>query len=149
MKILIIYRTKEDPVGKFVTGLKKNLEKAGHSVDIFSRNEDLHFTSLSSSMGGLKDFVAERDKKEDYNMIYTQDWSVAFPLLFPAKILFDKHYSLFHGHEEVGGTQSRVLQKITGNLLGSHLFVKTEELKKKFPKAIFSKDGLEILNLKD
>ena len=148
MKILILYRTVKDSVGKFVLDLKNNLEGKGHGVEIFSRNEDLHFSTLSSSMGGLKEFVTEKDRKNNYDIIYTQDWSIAFPLLLPAKTLFQKHYCLFHSHEEIGGTQSKILQKITGNLLGSHLLIKTEELKKKFPKAVLSKDGLEILNFK-
>mgnify|MGYP001601908264 CR=1 FL=1 len=70
------------------------------------------------------------------------------PLLFPAKALFQKHYCLFHGHEEIGVTQSKVLQKITGNLLGNHLLVKTEELKKRFPKSVLSREGLEVLDIK-
>lgn len=144
MKILLIYRTNEDETGKSMKVLKEALEKKGHSVRAVSRNEDLGLPSLTSSMDALKNFVINEDKKENYDIVYTQDWSIAFPLVFPSKVLFDKHYCLFHGTEEKGA-QSRIMQKIAGNLMGEHLFVKTEELKKKFSKAIFSKEGLDFL----
>lgn len=148
MKILILYRTQKDTTGKILPELKRELEKKGHKVELVSRNEDLHLPSLSSSMDGLKEFVIKKDKLGNYDIIYTQDWSIAFPLVFPSKVLFSKHYCLFHGAEEEGGAQSKILQKITGNLLNNHLLVKTYELKKRFPKAMLSEDGLEIVNLR-
>jgi len=147
MKILLLHRTKDDPTGEFVKNLKDSLEKNGHEIDVVSRNEDLNLSSLSGSMEGIKNFVRKKDEKENYDIIYTMDWSMAFPLLFPTKILFDKHYCLFHDFEKEGGAQSRIFQKITGNLLGDHLLVKTEDLKKRFKKAIFSQDGLKVVDL--
>ncbi len=149
MKILILYRTQKDATGKTIQKLKEDLEKRGNKIELVSRNEDLHLPSLSSSMDGLKEFVIKKDKTENYDIIYTQDWSIAFPLVFPTKVLFDKHYCLFHETEEKGGAQSRILRKITGNLLGNHLLVKTHELKGRFSKATSSKDGLEVINLKN
>lgn len=149
MKILILYRTQKDATGGFVKKIKEDLEKGGHKTELVSRNEDLHLPSLSSSMDALKEFVIKKDNLENYDIIYTQDWSIAFPLLFPSKILFDKHYCLFHDSEEKGGAQSKVLQKITGNLLGSHLLVKTPELKKRFSKSVLSENGLGVVHLKD
>ncbi|HUW44056.1 MAG TPA: hypothetical protein VMV95_03805 [Bacillota bacterium] len=148
MKILLLYRTKDDPTGKFAKNIKDALEKKGCEIDSISRNEDLHIFSLSGSMDGLKNFVIEKDKENNYDIIYTQDWSIAFPLLFPTKILFDKHYCLFHDFEKEGGAQSKIFQKITGNLLGNHLLVKTEELKRNFSKSIISSDGLKVIDLK-
>jgi hypothetical protein len=148
MKILILYRTDKDETGRFVKVLKANLEKREHIVEAVSRNENLSLPSLTSSMDALKEFVIKKNQKENYDLIYTQDWSIAFPLVFPSKILFDKHYCLFHEVEE-RGAQSKIMQKIVGNLLGSHLLVKTEKLKNKFQKAVFSKDGLEVLTFKD
>lgn len=142
MKILILHRTEEDPTGEFVKKLKNSLEKEGHEVNVISRNEHLNLSSLSSSMEGIKNFVRKKDEKENYDIIYTMDWSMAFPLLFPTKSLFDKHYCLFHDLEKEGGAQSKIFQKITGNSLGNHLLVKTEELKRKFQKAILSSDGI-------
>ena len=147
MKIMIVYRTEKDPVGKSVKVIAETLRKSGHIVELVSRNEDLNLQTLSGSMDGLKSFVVKIDEKENYDIIYTQDWSIAFPLVFPTKILFEKHYCLFHDLEP-SGAQSKILQKITGNLLGSHLLVKTGELKKIFPKAIFSPDGVSIDILK-
>ena len=144
MKILIVYRTQKDFTGKSIKDIKEGLEKKGYHVDSVSRNEDLNFPTLTSSMDGLKDFVIKKDKIENYDLIYTQDWSIAFPLLFPTKVLFEKHYCLFHDSEVEGGAQSKIMQKIAGNLLGGHLLVKREELKKKFPKATLSKDGIGI-----
>lgn len=147
MKILIIHRTENDSVGEYVKKISQDLKKKGHEVLVVSRNEDLNLQTLSSSMDGLKGFIMKKDEKENYDIIYTHDWSVAFPLVFPTKILFKKHYCLFHDVEP-SGAKSKILQKIVGNLMGNHLLVKTEELKKKFPTATFSKDGLEILNFK-
>jgi len=149
MKIVILYRTQKDATGSFAKKIKENLEKGGHKVELVSRNEDLHLPSLSSSMDGLKEFVIKKDKIENYDIVYTQDWSIAFPLLFPSKVLFDKHYCLFHETEEEGGAQSKILQKITGNLLGNHLLVKTAELRKRFSKSTLSEKGLEVVNLKN
>lgn len=144
MKILIIYRTEKDSVGRSVKEMAEKLIKSGHEVDLVSRNDDLNLQTLSGSMDALKGFIIREDQKEKYDIVYTQDWSIAFPLVFPSKILFEKHYSLFHDVEP-SGAQSKVMQKITGNLMGNHLFVKTEELKKKFSSSKISKDGLDVL----
>jgi hypothetical protein len=139
MKILILDRKKEDVIGEEVEKIKKRLEEKGHEVDTLSREEDLELPSLSSSMGSLGRIVLKKEK--DYDMIYTQDWSLAFPLLVPKKVLFEKHYCLFHNIEP-SGAKSKILQKIAGNMLGDHLVVKTKELKDKFKKAFFSEDGI-------
>lgn len=147
MRILIIYRTKNDDVGKFVTNLKINLEKNGNIVDLYSRNEDLHMSSLSSSMEGIKDFVKWKDLENKYDLIYTQDWSIAFPLLFPSKVAYKKHYSLFHNIQEDGNSTSKILSKIAANMLGDHLFVRNQDLKKIFSRSSLSEDGMKILDV--
>ncbi len=143
----MICRTKEDEVGQFMPGLKKELEKEGHFVDLIFRNEDLHMSTLSSSMEGLKEFTNNEDKKNKYDLIYTHDWSIAFPLLFPYKTLYEKHWCLFHNLQEDGDAKSKILSKITANLLGSHFLVRTEELKRTFPKSTLSQNGLKIKEL--
>src|SRR3989344_3452655 len=140
MKILIIYRTEKDLVGKFTKEIAENLKKNGHSVDLASRNEDLGIQTLSGSMEGLKGFILKMDEKEKYDIIYTQDWSIALPLVIPSKALFEKHYCFFHDIEP-SGAQSKILQKIVGNMLGDKLIVRTKELKNKFPKSKFSPEG--------
>jgi len=139
MKILVVYRTEKDLVGRSVKEMAERLKAKGHSVDMVSRNEDLHFETLSSSMDGLKGFILKINEKEGYDIIYTQDWSIAMPLLIPSKVLFEKHYCLFHDIEP--STQSKIFQRIVGNMLGNKLVVKTKELKEKFPKSHLSENG--------
>ena len=147
MKILVVYRTEKDSVGKFAKEIAENLKKKGHSVDLVSRNEDLHLQTLSGSMDGLKGFIIKLDEKENYDIIYTQDWSIALPLIIPTKTLFEKHYCLFHDIEP-SGAQSKILQKIIGNMLGEKLIVRNIELKNKFPKSTLSPEGISAEMLK-
>ena len=141
MKILIVFRRKERIIWESIKQMEKKLVKLGHNVDLLSREEDLNMNSLSSSMGGLSVAIEKKDKENNYGIIYTQDWSIAMPLLLPTKTLFEKHYCLFHDVEP-SGAKSRVLQRIVGNMMGTKLVVKTKELKEKFPGAIFSEDGI-------
>jgi hypothetical protein len=143
MKILMIYRRKEKDSWESIMDIEKKLRELGNEVDIISREDDLNLNSLSSSMSGLAKIIEKKDKEKNYDIIYTQDWSIAFPLLIPNKILFEKHYCIFH-NLEASGAQSRIMQKIVGNMLGNKLIVKISELKEKFPKAILSKDGLTL-----
>src|SRR3989338_6831968 len=148
MKILIVLRKWNDNegVGNDVKKIKEKFELKGHKVDIISREDDLNITSLSGSMGSLKETIRRKDEVENYDIIYTQDWSIAFPLLIPIRIFKEKHYCLFHKIQGEGdnGENSGIFQRIVGNMLGEKLLVKTESLKKMFPKAIFSPDGINI-----
>ena len=116
MKILIVYRRKEKDSWESIKGIWEKLKELGHEVEILSREEDLNMDSLSSSMNSLGKIVEKMDKERNYDVIYTQDWSIAFPLLIPSKILFGKHYCIFHNFE-ASGAQSKIMQKITGNML--------------------------------
>ena len=80
MKILIVLRKWEDKegVGKTVKKIKEKLQKQGHIVETLSREDDLGITSLSNSTGPLREFILIKNKKEDYDIIYTHDWSIAF-----------------------------------------------------------------------
>jgi len=142
MKALMILRKWNDDegVGETVRKIKENLEKNGWKVDTLSRINDLHMDSLSSSMGTLKEAIRKKDQEENYDVIYTHDWSIAFPLLIPEKVFVEKHYCFFHDIQP--GGKSKVFQRIVGNMLGKKLLVKTEALKKKFPKATLSPDGM-------
>jgi len=147
MKILIVCRKKEGKDWDVVKNIEKKLTQLGHNIELLSREEDLNMNSLSSSMGSLSSAVEKLDAKNSYDMIYTQDWSIALPFLIPTKILFEKHYCLFHDIEP-SAAKSRILQKIVGNMMGEKLIVKTKELKEKFPKAVLSSDGVGIDMLK-
>lgn len=147
MKILIVYRTNKDKTWKAVDNMGKKLTELGHKVDFLSREEDLNMNSLSSSMGNLSSIIEKRVRENNYDRIYTQDWSIAFPLLIPNKVLPEKHYCLFHDIEP-SGAKSRILQRIAGNMMGNKLVVKTVDLKKKFSKATLSPDGISKEMLK-
>ncbi len=141
MKILLVYRTEKDKTGKTVKEIKERLEKIGQKVELLSREDDLNMNSLSSSMGSLSAAIEKKNKENNYDIIYTHDWSIAMPLLIPSRVLSEKHYCLFHDIEP-SGAKSRILQRIVGNMMGEKLLVKTKELSDKFPKAVFSSDGI-------
>jgi len=141
MKILIVYRRKEKDSWEAIKNIEKKLKELGHEVELLSRDDDLNMDSLSSSMGSLTKVIERKNKEKNYDIIYTQDWSIAFPLLIPNRILSEKHYCIFH-NIEASGAKSRILQKIAGNMLGNKLIVKTKEMKERFPSAILSEDGL-------
>lgn len=141
MKILIVLRKKDGGSWEVVENLRRKLEKLNHKVDIVSRHEDLGITSLSSSMGSLKEAIKRKEDKENYDVIYTQDWSIAFPLLIPNKVFENKHYCFFHNTEPKG--QSKIFQRIVGNMMGDKLIVRTDQLKKIFPKSTLSTDGIK------
>ena len=112
-------------------------------MDLLSREEDLGLYSLSSSMDSLKESVKKMDDSKKYDLIYTQDWSIAFPLIIPLKCLFEKHFCFFHNIEKTG--KSKIFQKIVGNIMGEKLVVRTKELKEKFPLSSLSENGLNII----
>ena len=147
MKILIVCRKKEGENWDAVKNMEKKLTQLRHDIEILAREEDLNMNSLSSSMGSLSSAVEKLDAKNGYDMIYTQDWSIALPFLIPTKILFEKHYCLFHDIEP-SAAKSRILQKIVGNMMAEKLLVRTKELKEKFPKAILSPDGVSLEMIK-
>ena len=141
----MLVRKKEDKVGEFAEMIKEGLLKSGNYVDIFFREDDLNMLDLSSSMNGLKEFVRKKDENKNYDKIITFDWSIAFPFVFPIKILKEKHFCFFYDLENSGG-KSKVLQKITANMLGDHLISRTYEIKEKFPKSkLFEKDMNDLL----
>ena len=140
MKILIVFRKKKEESWDIVMSVKQKLEEKGHNVDLLSREDDLGIDSLSGSMGTLKEAIKRRDKEKNYDVIYTQDWSMAFPLLIPERVFEKKHFCFFHNVQEEGN--SRIFQRIVGNMLGGNLLVRKEELKKKFPKSILAFDGI-------
>jgi len=143
MKILIVLKNweNEEGVGESVRKIKQDLEKKGWTVDTISRENDLHINSLSGSMGSLKEIIREKDEKENYDLIYTQDWSIAFPILFPKRFFQEKHFCFFHGKQD--GESSKIFQKIVGNMMGERLIVKNEELKKMFPKSTLVPSGID------
>jgi hypothetical protein len=141
MKILLVFRNREGESWEIVENLRQGLEEMGHKIDLLSREDDLGVNSLSSSMGSLKEAVKKLDKEKNYDVIYTQDWSIAFPMLIPSRVFEDKHYCFFHNIEPKG--QSKIFQKIVGNMMDEKLVVRNEKLGEMFPKSTISSMGIK------
>ena len=141
MKILVVFRNKGGESWKIVESLSKNLRDLGHKVDILSREDDLGIDSLSGSMGVLKETIKRKNNVGGYDIIYTNDWSIAFPLLIPERVFEKEHYCFFHNVEPKG--QSKIFQRIVGNMMGDRLIVRTEKLKEIFLKSTLSPEGIK------
>ena len=122
MKILITLIRWKGGVGRVVENQKRELEKLGHEVEVISREDDLKCFSTKKAWFKLQDEVLKRE----YDVLYSQDWSCALPL-----ILRRNHFVCFHGKE----INTNWLQKLIGKLKGKKVFVVGDKLKKKFPKA--------------
>ncbi len=101
MKILVL--VKEMGFGGVETLLKnisKEFEKKGHKMDIISRKNDLKLKNTFQSVFPLRRKIKEIMKKNNYDIIYTQDWNMALPLLFPYPIFRKRHFSFFHATQQ-------------------------------------------------
>jgi len=141
MKILIFLKKWKGGVGVVVKSVKKELEKRGHKVMCISREEDLKLFSSIKNLFWLRKKYTELIKKENPDIIYTQDWSMALPLIFPYKKYNNKHFCCFQGIQPGKGA---VIQKIIGYLMGRKLIVVGNSLKKKFPKSILIYNGIDF-----
>ena len=83
MKILILFKKKAGGVGSVVKEVVGEFERRGHFVQNISREEDMKIFSLIKSILPIRRKIKKMIKKEKFDIIYTQDWSLAFPLLFP------------------------------------------------------------------
>jgi len=133
MNILILYKKKVGGVGTVIVSLRKEFPKRGHKVVPISREDDLNIYSLAKSIFPLRRKVREIVKEEKIDIIYAQDWSMAFPLLFPTRMYRDKLFCVFYGEES--SFISIQLQKMVGKLLGTRVISCTDSLKKLFPKS--------------
>lgn len=138
MKIIIILKKIEGGVGRYVSEVTNILEQKGHEVKIISREKDLHCFSMLKSIFKIRKLV----KKEKFDIVYTNDWSITLPLLFPFPIYSEKHFSCFHGMES--SKLSDIIQKIIGKLMGNKLVVVGDQLKEKFPNANLIYEGINM-----
>ena len=138
----MLYIRNQGGHGTVVRGLKKELEKRGHKVDLLSRED--HFKVYSFSPMVIREAV--RRIEDRYDIIYTHDWSLALSLLFPIPVCSKKHYSLFHGHQP---NKLRFIQTLVGKFMGKKLFVVGDTLKERFPKATLVYNGVDFDNFKD
>lgn len=141
MKILIFLTKWKGGVGVVVRSIKKELEKRGHKVTCVSREEYLDCTSSVKNIFWLRKKYKKIIERENPDIVYTQDWSMALPLLFPFKLFSKKHFCCFHGNQ-VGKT--RFIQKIIGQTMGKKLFVVGDSLKKRFPSANLVYNGVDL-----
>lgn len=131
MKILIILKKWPGGVGTVTRYFIKWMKRRNHDLTVVSREEDLKIYSLKESIFPIRKKVKELMKKENYDIIFTNDWSTAFPLIFPYPLFKKRHFCLFHG---VQPRIERFLQILVGNIMGKRLIVDLS--KKYFPRAI-------------
>lgn len=141
MKILILLQRFRGGVGGGVKNISKELKNLGHEVDIIAREENLCLTSFPKSIIPLRKKVSKLMKEKNYDVIYTQDWSLAFPLIFPYPLFRKKHFCMFHGHQFGFG---RILQNIIGKSMGRRLFCMAPSLKERFPNATMNYCGVNL-----
>ena len=142
MKILIILKRWVGGVGGGVKNIKKELNELGHEVDVIARDDDWQMFGFLGSFFKYRNKVNKIVKEKNYDIIYTQDWSMALPLLFPSRLFKEKHYCMIHGH------QRKILQEnlqiITSKIMGGHILVMAPSLKRKFPKANINYCGVNV-----
>lgn len=142
MKVLILLKKKFGGVGTYVLNVKKILEKKGHKVTVIAREEDLGICSLLNSIFKIRKKVIQLEEKNRFDVIYTQDWSIAFPLLFPYPIYKHKHFCCFHGREVL--FFSKVLQNIVGKIMNTKLITVGPLLKRKFQNSSLIYEGVDL-----
>ncbi len=145
MKTLILLKKWEGGVGRVVVEVKEELERRGHYVKTISREEDMKIYSLKNSIFPLRKRVKQLMKKENYYIIYTQDWSMALPLIMPYKIHKKKHYCCFHGIEP---KKNRIFQKIVGKKMKQYLIAVSSKNHKTFKKSHYVPNGVNINTFK-
>lgn len=132
MKILTYILRRKGGVGRVMSSLEPELNKLGHTLEIVSREDDLKCFSLVDSIKKMRKDI----KKRDYDILLTNDWSIALPFIFKRN-----HFSLFHGEED--RKSSKRLQKLVGNIIGRNLMVVGFKMKKKFKKANLTENGID------
>lgn len=132
MRILMLLIRWKGGVERVVRNQKKILEERGHNVKIISREDDLKI--YSAYKGWSK--IQQIPELYDYDVLLTNDWSIALPLMF-----FPTHYCCYHGHNPQ--KPGRIIQTIIGKIKGKKLFVVGDSLKKRFPKSTILYNGVD------
>ena len=153
MKMLIVLLRLKGGVGRANTEIAEVLRKKGWEVDFLSREDDLKIFSLLKSFFTLKKRVKELMKKRNYDIIYTQDYSCALPLLFPFPISWKKHFCCFCGvksgiHPELVQWHHKFLQRLVGKIMNKKLVVIGDQLKEIFPNSKLIYRGVNIEKFK-
>ncbi len=145
MKILILLKKWPGGVGVVSNSVKKEFEKEGHDVICISREENLKIFSSVKNLFGLRRKYFQIIEKENPDIIYTQDWSMALPLIFPTIRFSKKHFCCFHGNQS---GKAKIVQTILGKILGENLIVVGNSLKNRFPKSFLVYNGIDLKKFK-
>ena len=153
MKMLIVLLRLKGGVGRANVEIAEVLRKKDWEVDFLSREDDLKIFSLLKSFFTLKKRVKELMKKRNYDIIYTQDYSCALPLLFPFPIFWKKHFCCFCGvksgkHPELIQWHHKFFQRLVGKIMGKKIVVIGDQLKEIFPKSKLIYRGVNINKFK-
>ena len=132
MKILIYILRHKGGVGRVIENLKPELERLGNKIEVVSREDDLNCFSLKDSIIKMNRNIKQRD----YDILLTNDWSMALPFLHKKN-----HFTIFHGMEQ--SKISQKLQNIIGKIKGRNLIVVSSKVKKKFPKSTLAENGID------
>ena len=145
MKILMLFLRWPGGVGEVIRNISKEFKKIGHEIDVISREDDLKIKSLIPSIFPIRKKIRNLMKEKKYDIIYTNDWSMAFPLLFPKKMFQKKHLCIFYGNQ-MGFT--KIFQETIGKIMGDHLIVVGNLNKKKFPKSHVIRNAVNMEKFK-
>lgn len=145
MKVLIFLRRWRGGVGAVVTSVKKELESKGNKVVCISREEDLNCFSTFKKILYLRQKYIQIINRERPDIIYTQDWSIALPLLIPTQIYRKNHFCCFHGLQQ---GKTAFFQNFVGKKLQNKLIVVGDSLKEKFPKSQKVYNGVDLEKFK-
>jgi glycosyltransferase involved in cell wall biosynthesis len=137
MKILIYMIRWKGGVGSVISEIKSLLEKEGHEVKIISREDDLKLFSTKDSFFKIREII----KNTPHDILYTQDWSCALPLLF-----YKNNFICFHGEDP--NTCGKFFQNLVGKIKGKKLIVVGDKLKKIFPESNLIYNGVNLQKFK-
>jgi len=146
MKILIVLLRLSGGVGTANKEIANSLRKKGHEVEILSREDDLKIYSLFRSIFPLRKKIRRLMKERNYDIIYTQDYSMAIPMLFPYPIFWKKHFYCSIGIKNKG--VPKFIQITIGRIMGSKTIVIFDHNKKRFPKAHVIYRGVNLERFK-
>ncbi|MEK6840547.1 MAG: glycosyltransferase [Nanoarchaeota archaeon] len=122
MNILLLVKERKKAGFGGVETLLKNIseefKKRGHEIDIISRNDDLRLKNTIRSVFPMRKRIREIMRKKNYDVIYTQDWNMALPLLFPYPLYRKKHFTFFHATQQ---GKALPIQFVVGALMKKRL----------------------------
>jgi glycosyltransferase involved in cell wall biosynthesis len=154
MKILVVLLRSKGGVGRANSEIAKVLREKRYEVDILSREDDLGIYSLFKSVFPLRKKIKRLMKEKNYDIIYTQDYSCALPLLFPYPIFWREHFCCFCGTKKWRHPgiffqgHHRIVQEIIGKIMGKKLVSIGDGIYKRFPKSTKIYRGVNIREFK-